>query len=389
MRHPFTLYKEKTKSGLVWYIRFWDEATGRYALSRSTGILVEGKRERRREAEEKARSMLPTIRFNPQTADKSFVQYVADFWLPDSPYVRECALIKKKPLSAKYIKLNHEDVKRHIEPFSGFQRITLRTLTAGIIRDWMGWAAGRGLSGRRINTVLQSMRGAVRYAVSREELKQDPFRTVKDAADTPKEKGILSLDEVSRLIHTPITEPRARLATLLGLLCGMRRGEVRGLQWGDIGGGLIRICHNWQDEEGIKAPKWGSGRIVPIPACIDTVLEEVRNTAMHPRQDPFVFASLSSGKPLGNHFFRYSLERELRVIGIGVEEQKHRNITFHSLRHTFVTLGRLAGITDLEIQTLAGHKSGAMMDHYSHAGQVLDFASAREKLEKAIGCCLF
>jgi hypothetical protein len=58
MRRPFTLYKEKTKSGTFWYARFWDESVQKYAHSRSTGIPVEGKKERRREAEEAARAFL-------------------------------------------------------------------------------------------------------------------------------------------------------------------------------------------------------------------------------------------------------------------------------------------------------------------------------------------
>jgi integrase len=110
----------------------------------------------------------------------------------------------------------------------------------------------------------------------------------------------------------------------------------------------------------------------------------------------------------GGHFEK-ALEKELAAIGIPgkwrpaphpgkkltaeekkppegyVNEQKRRNLTFHSLRHTFITLGWLAGISDLEIQALARHKSVAMMERYSHASQVLDFAAAREKLEKAIG----
>ncbi|MDR2210329.1 MAG: tyrosine-type recombinase/integrase [Spirochaetaceae bacterium] len=48
-------------------------------------------------------------------------------------------------------------------------------------------------------------------------------------------------------------------------------------------------------------------------------------------------------------------------------EQLRRNISFHSCRHSFITLGRQAGIPDLEIQALAGHKSGAIMERYSHA----------------------
>jgi integrase len=104
------------------------------------------------------------------------------------------------------------------------------------------------------------------------------------------------------------------------------------------------------------------------------------------------------GEPLGNNFFRRALTTELLAIGInkvtkdkdGKEiiddsEQRRRNITFHGLRHTFVTLGRLAGIAGMEIQALAGHRSGTMMERYSHASQVLDFTEAREKLEKAIG----
>jgi integrase len=109
------------------------------------------------------------------------------------------------------------------------------------------------------------------------------------------------------------------------------------------------------------------------------------------------------GKPYGKGYFEQALERELENIGIPgkwrspphpgrklppegyVNEQRRRNLTFHGLRHTFVTLGRLAGISDLEIQALARHKSGAMMERYSHAAQLLDFAAAREKISRAIG----
>jgi integrase len=94
------------------------------------------------------------------------------------------------------------------------------------------------------------------------------------------------------------------------------------LQWGDIRDGLISVCHNYQDLEGVKAPKCGSSRVVPFPD--------------------------------------------------------------HGLRHTYITLGRLAGIADMEIQALTGHRSGVMMERYSHVSQVLDFAAAREKLEKAL-----
>jgi integrase len=110
-----------------------------------------------------------------------------------------------------------------------------------------------------------------------------------------------------------------------------------------------------------------------------------------------VFASIQCpGKPLGETFFRDAFSRELEAISIQgkwhsrkpkpqdyVDEQKLRNLTLHSLRHDFVTLSRLYGMSDLEVQALAGHKSARMMEHYSHADQVIDHEAARKKLESA------
>ena len=106
MRCPFTLFKKKT------------------------GIIAEGKKERKREAELKANKLLSEIRFETNAADRLFLSYLEDFWKPDSPYVKECAVLKKKPLSAYYIHQNDVNVKLHVIPFSKFKKITLRDLTA-------------------------------------------------------------------------------------------------------------------------------------------------------------------------------------------------------------------------------------------------------------------
>ncbi|MDR1047377.1 MAG: site-specific integrase [Treponema sp.] len=399
------MYQKETRAGPVWYVRFWNETARRYAVTRSTGVPAEGKRQRRYEAEQVAREILPRIQFAPPPTVKTFIQYLEEFWKPDSPYVREAALVKKRPLSAYYIHMNHEDVRRHIASFPPFQGIALQRLTPALIRDWLTWMAGKGLSGHRINHILLGMRVAVRYAVTREELDRDPFRNIGEAAETSREKGILTSNEIARLIAAPISDPRHRLAVLLGTLCGMRMGEVRGLQWGDIEDGLIHIRHNWIDGEGLKAPKCKGGairentRTVPLPVTVAAILETLRGLSTDPSATSFVIeASQGNEEPVSRDFFRYVLDKELASIGISgtwkgkppapadyVNEQKQRNLTFHGLRHTFITLGRLAGITDLEIQALAGHKSSQMMERYSHASQVLDFTAAREKLEKAVG----
>ncbi|MCL2443881.1 MAG: tyrosine-type recombinase/integrase [Treponema sp.] len=399
MRCPFYLQKKKTRKGLVWYARFWNEKEKKYTIARSTGIIAEGKKERRREAELRAKEMLSEIRFETDAADCLFISYLENFWKSDSPYVKECANIKKKPLSGYYIHQNAVNVDLHVKPFPKFKKITLRELTSGIIKDWMSWAVDNELSGGTINSVLSTMRVAVNYAVEREELDRSPFRNVKEAADNPKEKGVLSYAERAKLINAKSTDPYSRLAILLGLLCGMRRGEVRGLKWGDFDNGLISLTHNFVNIDGLKKPKRGKERTVPYLDIVEKALEDVRKVSIRPFPDNYIFESLDCpGKPMGETFFRNALRRELEGIGISAKgekatkdtpavpsEQKRRNLSFHSLRHSFITLGRLDGLTDLEIQAIGGHSTRRMMEHYTHAEKVIDFKAMREKMGKVVG----
>jgi hypothetical protein len=60
-RKPFVLYKKSTKSGLIWYAKFWNEEAYKFVLTRSTGVIAEGKKQYRYEAEQEARAMLSYI----------------------------------------------------------------------------------------------------------------------------------------------------------------------------------------------------------------------------------------------------------------------------------------------------------------------------------------
>jgi len=399
MRCPFTLFKKKTGIGLIWYIRFWNEKAQKYTLTSSTEIIVEGKKERKREAELKAQKMLSEIRFEKEAADRPFIEYLEDFWKSNSQYVKECAVLKKKPLSAYYVRQNAVNVKLHVKPFPKFKKLTLRELTAGFIKDWMAWAADNNLSERTINSVLSTKSVAVRHAVEREELDRDPFKNIKKVPESPKEKGVLTFAERDKLIKAKPTDPLSRLAVLLGLLCGMRRGEVRGLKWSDFDNGLINLTHNFVNMEGLKKPKHGKERTVPYLDVVEKAFDEVRKTAIRPHFDNYVFESFNRpGQPMCETFFRNAIRRELEGIGISAKEtkatndtptvpseQKRRNLSFHSLRHSFITLGRMDGISDLEIQAVAGHSTRKMMEHYTHAEKVLNFEDYREKMRKVVG----
>jgi integrase len=385
----YSLYKKRIGTHGYWYVRYWNEREKRYSVHRATGVEASGKKERRAEAEKIALEMLPAISFN--VSELTMLQYVNKFWQPDSPYFREHERVYGRKLSASYSKTHLDVIRLHVAPYPPFARIGIEKLTAGLVRDWRLWLAERGASGTRINRASQAIRVPLRYAIERDEAKVDPFTKLPPAHEIKREKGVLTKKEVVSLINAPVTDPKHRLAVLLGALCGMRLGEVRGLHWEDLDGdaGVIHIRHNWQDLEGIKAPKCESSRDVPLPAMVSRLAEACRGQS----PGPLVFGR-TDGKPLCNGYFRLALIAELVAAGVnGVlcregaaglvddREQRRRNITFHSLRHTFVSLARMAGVGDFQAQALAGHKSAAMMERYSHRGCVVEVGECGKIIE--------
>jgi hypothetical protein len=232
MRRP-TLYKQRG----TWYARFWNEEEKKYH-ARSLSVPVEGKKERRREAEDAARIIAEEtaqkaavpVKIQDTVTSTPLVEYALAFWQPDGEYAREKALIEKEPLSAHYLLSNRRMVETKMKPFPGFVDITLNGLNKPIIRQWKLWMAEQGYSGRVINNAMLSLRVPVKRAFFDDLIPADPFAGVPRAAHKEKARGILTPAEIKKLVETPAPDPRSRLAVFLPLYCSMRMGEVRGLQ---------------------------------------------------------------------------------------------------------------------------------------------------------------
>ena len=256
MRSPFSLFKYKTQSGFIWYARFYDQKSGEVIKTKSTGIPCTGKKGKKIEAYKKAELILNEL--GEENKSPYFIPYLESFWTENSPYVKSKRIVEKKPLSNLYIEINVSVIKNHIKPYKPFQKIRLSELKPGMIEDWKLWALEKNKTGtRRVNTSLNCMKVAVRYSVSRGDISNDPFKSIKKVAYSPREKGILNQKEVGKLINSRETDHRVKLAVLLAVLSGLRRGEVRGLRWKDIDreNGLINVQNNYVDTEGAKGCK--------------------------------------------------------------------------------------------------------------------------------------
>ena len=385
MRKP-TLYKNRGK----WRVRIWDNEKAKYATY-ALNIPVEGKKERRAEAMEAASKLAAGMAEKPSIpapvattpASVSLLEYVENFWQPDSEYVREKALVEKNPISAHYLLQNRRMVETKMKPFPGFAGITLGGLSKPVIRQWKIWLAERGCSGRAINGAMLALRVPVKRAFFDDIITADPFMGVPRAAHKEKVRGILTPAEIKQLVEMPVVDPRSRLAVFLPLYCSMRMGEVRGLQWGDISDGIIHIQHNWQEREGLKKCKCGSEGYVPMPRVVADLVNQVHAIAPLTGVDDFVM-SVKPHHPICREFLSSALRFELSQIGITEQQRKERNIVYHSLRHSFVTACRIAGLTDFETMTLSRHKDAKMLQRYSHGDQALDVRQIGQKLEKSL-----
>jgi integrase len=348
--------------------------------------MVEGKKERRAEAVEAAlkiaADMAETQPVKP-LAGLPLLEYVENFWQPDGEHAREKALVEKKPLSAHYLLTNRRMVETKMRPFSGFAGMTLGGLTKPVIRQWKLWLAERGSSGRDINKAMQAMHVPVRRAFGDDVIPTDPFAGVPRAAHKEKMRGILRPQEIKKLVQSKIYDPRTRLAVFLPLYCSMRMGEVRGLLWGDIQDGIIHICHNWQEKEGLKPCKQGSEGYVPMPRIVADLVNQVHMIAPLTGQEDFVMAQ-KPYHPACREFLWDALRFELFMLGITEKQRKGRNIVYHSLRHSFVTACRIAGMSDFETMTLSRHKDVKMLARYSHGQEAMDFSAIRRKMEAAL-----
>jgi integrase len=384
MRRP-TLYRQRG----IWHARIWDAAAGKYR-SRSLKIAVEGKKERRREAEDAARELAERLkeettaqagRRNP-LADTPLLEYVENFWRSDGEYAREKALVEKEPLSAHYLLSNRQLVKNKMVPFPGFRGLALAGLTKPLIRKWKLWMAEKGTSGRMINGALLALGVPVRLAFADDVIPLDPFAGVRRAAHKEKRRGVLTAEETKKLVEAPILNPYTRLAVYLSLYCSMRMGEVRGLKWGDISDGVIHICHNWQEKEGVKPCKCGSEGYVPMPRVVAELVNRVHGLSPLTGPDDFVMAQ-KPYHPVSREFLWAALRSELLAVGITEEERVRRNIVFHSLRHSFVTACRIAGLNDFCVMSLARHKDPKMLARYSHGQEAMNLLEIKEKLDSA------
>jgi integrase len=180
---------------------------------------------------------------------------------------------------------------------------------------------------------------------------------------------------------------------LLGILCGLRRGEIAALRWGsvDLDGSQLAIVQSAeQTKAGVryKEPKSGQARTIALSAAVVTELrqhrlkqaEQLLRLGVRLSDDAFVVAQAD-----GNPYDPDSISKEwrLRIIKSGLPR-----LRFHDTRHTAASHMLKAGVHPKIASERLGHaRVGITLDLYSHVVEGMQ-ANAVEMVDDAMAKAL-
>jgi integrase len=186
----------------------------------------------------------------------------------------------------------------------------------------------------------------------------------------------LTISEIQAILS--VADPKWQSLIRFGLYTGQRLADIALLTWSsvDLERNEIRLVTRKTGKR-IILPMVGALRslILSLPASDDP------EAPLHPRAFETVKRQLRTGT-LSNQFAALLADAGLRVRVDHSSKGKGRGarrsqgeISFHSLRHTAVSLLKDAGIPEAVVMEMVGHDSEQMSAHYTHVG--------REALEKA------
>ena len=234
---------------------------------------------------------------------------------------------------------------------------------------------------RTVNHEVKFLRMAFRAARRDALVADDPAEFVKTVRlGEDEERKPFTLDQLRAVLEVADDEWKSMI--LCGLYTGQRLSDIALLTWSNVD--LDR------KELRLVTKKTRKRLIIPLAPALARTFESLPSSddpdaPLHPRAHRLVSQQKKSGH-LSNLFADVLADAGLRKktphrktsnSGRGVRADRQQRLSFHSLRHTAVTLLKEAGVPDAAIMALIGHESVAMSQHYTHVG--------RDALQKAAG----
>lgn len=274
--------------------------------------------------------------------------------------------------------------------------VPLQKLRPAQLADWhatllkSGGKGGKPLSARTVGHAHRVLHTALARAARLETIGRNVAAVVKPPKVEAEEVEILTAAQI-REVLTKLQGHALYPIVALALGSGMRRGEICGLQWGDLDldGASLRVCRSLEETaEGLrlKPPKTRNGRrTISLPGSIVELLRAQRVELLAHR------LALSLGRlgandlvfpmPDGSPRSPDNLSRGWRRAVLALDLPQ---VMFHALRHSHASALIAAGLDVLTISRRLGHGSAAFtLNTYTHL-----FADKAEAAARAIAVAM-
>jgi len=238
---------------------------------------------------------------------------------------------------------------------------SLARLTPMDITAYLKKLRESGMSGASVARNLAAVKGLFKYLASEGITGSNPAAPLESPKIWRKVPGVLSTQEVDRLLAAPRLEQagsirdQAMLETLYAT--GLRVSELVNLKLNEINleAGYITTLGKGSKE-----------RVAPLgEIAVDSIVRyknEARPGLLKGKSSDFLFVTRLS-KPMTRQGFWKTIKKYARIAGIS------KNITPHSLRHSFAT-HLLEGGADLRsVQEMLGHSDIATTQIYTHVAK--------------------
>ena len=259
----------------------------------------------------------------------------------------------EKGLARKTLESYASDLQR-LNDWSTKHGTLIQDLNRGDLRKWIASLSREGLAPTSISRAVSAARGFFKFLMLDGHIKRHPAEEL----DTPQRLAylpkFLTEDEMNRLLAAPdiATEQGIRDRAMLELMyaAGLRVSELTSLKQTDLDilSGLV-VCHGKGSKE----------RRVPIgKSAIHWVQQYTAVKAAYGKPtSPFFF--LNRGKPLSRQLAWALIKRYASQANI-------KDVSPHTLRHSFATHLIQRGADSRSVQALLGHSDISTTQIYTH-----------------------
>jgi integrase len=250
----------------------------------------------------------------------------------------------------------------------------LTSVTAMDCHSFLRAERSRGVSAVTSNQSIRVLRIAFNLARRQALIPTNPADAVELSQESPEKRLPFTLDQVRSILEVADTEWTG--AILMGLHAGIRLGDVAKLTWGNLD--MERNVVVFQAQKTARRKKGDDKNTVidlhrDIVSYIRTLQPGVPAAPLFPTLSRKSVGS-SSGLSAG---FRTLMDKAgiLSPLGNGKGAKMFRALSFHSLRHTYVSQLASAGVPIELRMALAGHSSDTISLGYTHVNRSLTAAA--------------